>query len=148
MIKRKNIIILGSLLALVTAYLILTANSSPAENKNVRLIMNGKSFNAEIVDNPQAREKGLGGRSSLCEDCGMLFVFEKRGEYPFWMKGMEFSIDIIWIDGREIVYIAGSVPPESKEVIRPGVFADKVFEISAGQAEKLNLKKGDKIDLK
>ena len=38
-------------------------------------------FNVEISDNDDERSKGLMLRENLCENCGMLFVFEKEGNY-------------------------------------------------------------------
>lgn len=56
-----------------------------------------KKIKAEVVDNEEARMKGLSGRDNLADDEGMFFVFEKSDIYPFWMKDMKFAIDIIWI---------------------------------------------------
>ena len=46
--------------------------------------------------------QGLSERQSLAEDKGMLFLFEKPDHYAFWMKGMEFPLDIIFINGDKI----------------------------------------------
>ncbi|MCR4263242.1 MAG: DUF192 domain-containing protein, partial [Candidatus Roizmanbacteria bacterium] len=52
----------------------------------------------EIADTPEKKSKGLGGRTFLADDYGMLFPSENQPYLPvFWMKGMEVPIDIIWI---------------------------------------------------
>lgn len=104
--------------------------------------INNQKFSVEIADTPEKRSKGLGERKNLCPDCGMLFKFPEPGNYSFWMKGMKFPLDIIWIQGNEVVYIAGNISPEFKNAISPGVLADKVLEINGGLSERYEIKKG------
>lgn len=54
-------------------------------------------INMEAVESPVDKEKGLSGRPCIEANQGMLFVYDHSGYYSFWMKGMKFSIDIIWI---------------------------------------------------
>ena len=58
----------------------------------------------EIASTPQSREYGLMQRDQLCDDCGMLFVFEKADKYSFWMKDtlIPLSIAFIAADGNII----------------------------------------------
>jgi uncharacterized membrane protein (UPF0127 family) len=37
-------------------------------------------------------------RQSLPQDQGMLFVFDDQKIRAFWMKNMQFSLDIIWMN--------------------------------------------------
>ncbi|MCK9379216.1 MAG: DUF192 domain-containing protein [Candidatus Moranbacteria bacterium] len=110
-----------------------------------KIVIDGKEFSVEIVKTAETREKGLGGRKSLCGECGMLFEFDDPGKYSFWMKDMQFPIDIIWISGDDIVYIENNVSHNFQGVITPPVFADKVLELSAGTVKNLNINVGGKI---
>ena len=66
----------------------------------------GTKFKVDLALTPNAREQGLSGRKELKKNEGMLFVFNNMGKYSFWMKDMNFNIDIIWIhDARKVVYI-------------------------------------------
>jgi uncharacterized protein len=58
---------------------------------------------AEIANTPEKRMKGLMGVSQLEENHGMLFVFDEKGHYKFWMMNMTIPIDIIFIDDHKIV---------------------------------------------
>ena len=69
----------------------------------------------EIMDEPRERARGLMYRESLDEDKGMLFIFPEEGDYGFWMKNMQFPIDIIWINSGKIVHIERDVPPCESE---------------------------------
>jgi uncharacterized membrane protein (UPF0127 family) len=114
-------------------------------NKLKTIRIGEKKFRVEVVDTPSKTSKGLGERKKICEKCGMLFEFQEKKRYSFWMEGMKFDLDIIWIDGSEIVHIAKNVPYLSREIIMPESKADRVLEINAGLAEKYGLKIGDKI---
>lgn len=125
--------------------------SKPDNSKKVVNINNSK-INIEIADTQDKRTKGLGGRDSLATDSGMLFIFPKADKYSFWMKGLKFPLDIIWINGDRIVDTLINVkPPESGQkdetlsVFQPVSPVDKVLEVNAGMVDKLQVRVGDKI---
>jgi uncharacterized membrane protein (UPF0127 family) len=95
----------------------------------------GKLIDCEVRDTDAGRESGLMGYDSLCESCGMLFVFDNDARYAFWMKNMKMNIDIIFIDKDwKVVGIAQDVPPCPKEpcaVYRPETNARYVLELKA-----------------
>lgn len=111
-----------------------------------------KKIKAEVADNLELRLKGLSGRESLCSNCGMIFVFERADIYPFWMKEMNFSLDIIWIKDKKIIEIVESAPtPEAAGQIisyTPKTPADLVIELNAGFCQKNNIKVGDEVIIK
>src|SRR3989344_8659942 len=68
----------------------------------------------DIADTPALRERGLSGRKLLLDDQGMYFIFDHPDVYPFWMKEMNFPIDIIWIGKHmSVVNITKSASPPS-----------------------------------
>lgn len=87
-----------------------------------------------IADSPQEREQGLSNTSPLLVNTGKFFVFEESGYHGFWMKDMNYSIDIIWLDeSMSIVSIAQNVSPESfPEVFYPAGTSMYVLEAMAG----------------
>jgi len=101
------------------------------------------TFKTEIVESKSKKEKGLGGRKRLCIDCSMLFVFPKHDRWGFWMKGMNFDLDIIWIDGNKIIKIEKNVSKELKDEIYSELPADKVLELNSGTADKKGIEIGD-----
>src|SRR3989344_2375755 len=119
---------------------------------------------AEIADTPEKRARGLSGREALGKDEGMLFVFTDSAIRQFWMKDMNFSLDIIWIDeNKKIIDITKNATPESylsravypkqgrgesggPEKFSPSAPAKYVLEVSAGFADAHNIKIGDYAD--
>ena len=130
-----------------------TPTTSPAAEK---IITVGETkLNVEIADTKSKREVGLGGRSTLDQNVGMLFVFDSKQVTPsFWMKDMLIPLDIIWISGGKVVKIDKNIQapisgtPDSKLAIyNPGQPIDYVLEVNAGFSDTNNVKVGDSIDL-
>ena len=112
----------------------------------------GEQIPVEVADTLKKRSLGLGKRTSLKKGWGMLFVFEKRQPHRFWMKDMQFPLDIIWLDNHRIVHIIHNAKPtKSKnepEVMTSPVLVNFVLEIAAGRAAKLRLKTGQRMKFK
>ena len=66
----------------------------------------------ELAYQPAETSRGLGYRAGLAPGTGMLFLFTEPAPRSFWMKGMQFCIDIIWIENGAIQGAAESVCPE------------------------------------
>lgn len=102
-----------------------------------------------LADTPEERTQGLSGREVLNNGEGMLFVFPEEGNYSFWMKDMNFSIDILWLSSEgKIVHIVEHVSPESY----PDHFVSErparyVLEVPAGYVESRGVSVGDIVRL-
>jgi len=107
------------------------------------------TFKVTIADTPRERTKGLSGRKELSSDEGLIFVFEKPGIYPFWMKEMNFPIDIIWIgEDLHIAYIKENATPESfPETFTPDTLSLYALEVNTGTVAKKKIKIGDEVFL-
>jgi uncharacterized membrane protein (UPF0127 family) len=103
----------------------------------------------EIVDTPESRQLGLSNRESLPAEAGLLFDFETEIESCMWMKGMKFSLDMIWIDGQgKIVYIKRDISPDTFPQSFCGVQpARYVLEINAGVADAAGAVVGQQLSL-
>lgn len=95
------------------------------------------SIAVELADTWRKRARGLSGRATLPADQGMLFIFNRPDFYSFWMRGMKFPIDIIWIDENlRIVGVDKNVSPASfPRAFRPSAPAQYVLETAAGMTE-------------
>lgn len=117
------------------------------------LEIRGQRVSVEIAETSEAQRKGLGGRDSLAWDRGLLFVYDEPGFYTFWMKGMRFDIDIIWIREQRIVDIHHQVPkpnpsPEGRlPTYQPRELADRVLEVPAGYARAHGWRPGDWVEI-
>lgn len=126
--------------------------------KNLKITDSENNIKAElrieVADTDAKRSRGLGFRTSLATDSGMLFEHSQIKKYTYWMKGMEFPIDFIWILDNKIVDIISEVPPPIKgqtddtlERYSPTVSVNRVLETNAGFTAKNNIQIGDQIIL-
>lgn len=115
----------------------------------VKQVQVGNSIldNIEIADTPALREQGLSGKPSIDADYAMLFVFEKPDIYYFWMKDMNFPIDIIWLDENLVVVglEENATPASYPASFGPEAAAKYVLEVQAGIAKKESLKLGSRV---
>lgn len=111
------------------------------------------TITAEIADDDEERGSGLSWRTSLGENDGMLFVFEQKDIYSMWMYGMQFPLDVIWINDDTVVDISENVPapenPFSADIpsYRPKAEINYFLEVNAGYVNQHGIKTGDKVKI-
>lgn len=113
------------------------------------LIINNTSINIETADTNAERVLGLSGRQSLEQNSGFFFIWPKPQNVGIWMKDMNFSIDIVWIDAQnKIIDIKQGVSPDTfPTVFYPPAPALYVLELNAGFTKKNRIRVGDTIVL-
>ena len=80
--------------------------------ETAEIVVGGVPLTVELAYRPADTARGLGYRDGLEPGTGMLFLFEEPGPRSFWMKGMRFCLDIIWIEDGIIQGAAESVCPD------------------------------------
>ena len=138
----------GAIFSLFIVFVLTGCDVPKKEFTSAEIGVNDISFQVQVADTPRERAKGLSGRESLAEEEGMLFVYEEAGRYSFWMKGMQFPLDFIWIKGDRVVDLDRNVLPgevQLPKTISPKVKVDKVLEVKAGSIEEYNIEVGDRI---
>lgn len=103
----------------------------------------------KLADTATEISRGLSNVQSLPENEGMLFIFDKEGNYSFWMKDTLIPLDIIWIDDKfNVVHIEDNVRPESYPLQfsspKPARF---VLEVNAFFVQTFGIKVGDKLSI-
>ncbi|HEY8140629.1 MAG TPA: DUF192 domain-containing protein [Nitrososphaera sp.] len=118
--------------------------------KQINVTVNGIHLVTDIASTGDQRSKGLSVKDDLKENEAMLFVFSKESEHGFYMKGMKFPIDIIWLDSNmEVVHIEHSLEPcgpDSCPTYRPDSEALYVLETVAGFAVKYDVVEGTLVE--
>jgi uncharacterized protein len=115
---------------------------SQSYRNDLNVNLANENFNAEKVSTEAERNLGLSGRSCIGDEQAMLFVFDAEGRHGFWMKDMNFNIDIVWLDkDKKVVHIENNVPKDSyPKVYYPDKSAQYVIELNAGVVSGLDLK--------
>ena len=139
-----------ALLAVGIALAVDEGNDSPERSApETRVQVGDASVRAEVADDEASRQRGLSGRDGLAADEGMLFLLSDDSP-SFWMKGMRFSLDIVWIrDGRVVDVAAGVPPPRGSNAPLPTYSpdrpADRALEVNAGWAADHGIRRGDAV---
>jgi uncharacterized protein len=95
---------------------------------------------------------GLSGRTGLNDGQGMIFLFGAGSTQNFWMKDMNFALDMVWISDNKVVGFAQNVPPPAPgtqlwqlQIYTSPPNVDTVLEVPAGTVAKDNIQVGDKV---
>ena len=123
-------------------------NSENIVMREIPLVVNDIHMTAYVAQTFEQRRKGLSIFSKLTESESMIFIFEKEGLHPFWMKDMKFPIDIIWLNkNKEIIFIKEHAHPgDYPESYLPDKKSLYVIEFVDGFVEKNNIRIGDSFD--
>jgi uncharacterized protein len=120
------------------------------DHQFVQVKLNEKVLTVEVVKTPTSLEKGLSNRENISAD-GMLFILPESKIPTFWMKGMKFDLDIVWLKDQKVIDTTLDVPHPSSSaaglpVYSPKTKADMVLELPAGVAQKLEINNGDRLE--
>lgn len=105
-------------------------------------------FHVELAETMLKQAAGLSGRSPLAEDEGMLFIFSGKAPQTFWMKGMRFPLDFVWIADGKVIGLTENAPADNGLLTygSPGP-ADMVLEINAGEVARQGIQAGQNVTI-
>ncbi len=125
---------------------------SPVAFSTTQLRYARNVLRVEVASAPTQTERGLGYRDALAADAGMIFDLHETRVPRFWMKGMRFPLDMVWIDAeKRVVGVTSNVPPQpdaaDAELRRysPSLPVRWVLEVNAGAASRLGLTPGTQL---
>lgn len=103
-------------------------------NRRWPVTIGGKVVSVRVADTDASRIQGLSGTASLGANEGMLFVFDVPGRWGMWMKDMQYSLDMVWMNSdKKIVYLAQNVSPSTyPNTFLPDTDSLYVLELSSG----------------
>lgn len=123
------------------------------DRQRATLQIGTNELTVEVVAELASIEQGLSGRSEIGSD-GMLFLLPLRQKPAFWMKEMQFDLDMVWIDGERVIGVTANVPaPEASTPLselpnfRPPGAVTAVLELPAGEAKSLGIETGSVVQI-
>ncbi|HEV8601294.1 MAG TPA: DUF192 domain-containing protein [Patescibacteria group bacterium] len=144
----KRFFALASSLILVAA----ACNSTSPFRSDGTVSLAGKTLTVQVARTEQEQQAGLSGFLSIDDSHGMLFPINPANSPAFWMKGMKFPIDIIWVRSGKVVNLTAMVEPEpgkpdnQLKLYYPGTEVDAVIELQAGWTARNKVKVGDSLN--
>lgn len=135
---------------LVATRVVLPWLQTPTQPVTISAVRIGEAVvRVGVADDEEERQQGLSGREVMAEDEGLLFVFSEPREYSFWMSGMKFPLDFVWIQNGKVVGVAEAVKPpgllEQPEIVKPPEAVQYVLEVNAGWVEQNGVSVGDTV---
>ncbi|MBC7835876.1 MAG: DUF192 domain-containing protein [Phycisphaerales bacterium] len=132
-----------------------------------KVVIAGEPFYLEIAIDDAKRVKGLGDRTHIEDDGGMLFVFPHVAKRDFVMRDCPIAIDILFLDGSGRILTMHNMMPEAPrgpgeqpsnasgdaayhERLKryPSRYPSQiVVELQGGMIQKLGVKEGDLIEM-
>jgi len=128
--------------------------AEPTPEELLPLVAIGEaSWPVELAITPEERSQGLSGREVLPQGSGMLFVFEGDQHLSFWMRDMNFPLDMVWIESScHVVDVTRGAPiPEPGQSLSdlprfsPSQAARFVLEVNAGEFDGMDASIGEAV---
>lgn len=95
--------------------------------------IDGEAFEAEVADDQTARERGW--RFRRCDREALLLIPDEPGPLPIWGCELAEPVDVLFVQGGEVVELVTSLMPCSPcsacTLVGEGIDVDAVVELPA-----------------
>ena len=127
-------------------FIIIITNSFLQAMEKIEISVNDKKLIAEVARTQEEKNLGLMNRSSLGENEGMLFIFNRPTTVRFWMKNTSIPLDIAYLNSEKVILEIYNLVPYSEHEIQSRsnqiVYA---LEVNKDWFSKNGFKIGEKI---
>ena len=131
------------------ALALLASTSVQADSRT--LTLGSEAFELAYVADPDSRRQGLMGVTELPFGTGMLFDFPAGTRPAIWMRNMQISLDLVFVDNRgQIRQVFAEVPPCVElpcAIYQADAPLRWVIELPAGSVARLGLSLGATLDV-
>ena len=138
------------LVGIILGMLLFFTHPASSTYRMTTVTIGSTTISAKIADTDALRELGLSGTQSLPQGQGMLFIFQTPGNYAFWMKDMNYALDILWANASGTIT---TIHPNLSPQTYPQAFYPQtpdalyVLEVPAGYSAEKNIKVGDTMQI-
>ena len=143
-LDKKNLILSTTILIFLLMLINGCTPKSVAINSGKEIIY----VNVEVANDEQERQQGLMFREFLDENSGMLFIFNEKAKYGFWMKNTLIPLDVVYIDeDLNIVDIIYAEPCKEDPcfIYKPKSDARYVLEVNGNFTAEHGISVGNKV---
>jgi uncharacterized membrane protein (UPF0127 family) len=104
------------------------------------------AYTLEVAATPAQQQCGLMFRKVMQRDVGMDFPVKPARSLSFWMENTILPLDLIFVGPDSRVLSISRGVPYSRDLIDSGGIAARVIELNAGEAARIGLKPGDRVE--
>ncbi len=97
---KLSVVVVAIVIVTLTFYMLYNGSEAEFESTEITVINEqGENITiyVELAMEHSQHRKGLSGRDSLCDPCGMLFIFDENISSGFWMKDTSIPLSIAFI---------------------------------------------------
>lgn len=150
--QQKDLAIIISVIIILILGVWFVFGGSGGETKEEKIVIKNSTDQefeviVEIADDPEERQKGLMGRDSLCENCGMLFVYKKDVDNGFWMKDTQIPLSIAFIHKNGTINEIQQMDPNTLDSHKPDSFYRYALEVNQGYFQENQIDAGDVVSI-
>jgi len=103
-------------------------------------------YRLEVAATDAQQQCGLMFRKTMPRRTGMVFRFDPPRAASFWMENTPLPLDLIFVGADSRVISIGAGKPFSRDLIDSGGIAASVIELNAGEARRIGLQPGDRVE--
>jgi uncharacterized protein len=103
-------------------------------------------YTLEVAATPAQQQCGMMFRQAMPAKTGMDFPFNPPRELAFWMENTPLPLDLVFVNAESRVIGIGKGKPYSRDLIPSNGIAARVIELNAGEAARIGLKPGDRVE--
>ncbi|MFP4178841.1 MAG: DUF192 domain-containing protein [Spirochaetaceae bacterium] len=138
--------LMGILMVLCAGLASCSAEEERLEER-IELKVGEEIFTVEVAQTDKERSRGLMYRSSLGENEGMLFVFERDQRLSFWMKNTEIPLSIAYISRDGTIREIHDLKPHSERAVESSHAVRYALELPRGAFDRAGAGPGDSIPI-
>ena len=105
-----------------------------------------RPISVAVASTAQQRQHGLMGYTHLGDDAGMLFVFENKSGYCFWMKDTLIPLSIAFLDDDGSIVNIEDMLPRTLVIHCPKAAVRYALEMNQGWFRNKGIRPGMKIN--
>ncbi len=137
--------------AVITLAPLLTSCSqedSAKKSDTAQVSLGEKTLSIEFAITPNEQRKGLMGRDGIADDHGMLFVYKTPQRMSYWMKNVDFPIDIGFFTSDGVLREVYPMYPQDT-LARKSIREDMLYALETPYQwySKNEIRPGAKLDL-
>nr|WP_310522790.1 DUF192 domain-containing protein [Polymorphobacter sp.] len=100
----------------------------------------------DVAATDDQQQCGLMYRKAMPRGSGMIFPFQTPRSATFWMENTPLPLDLVFVGADDRVVSISLGKPYSRDLIDSRGIAASVIELNAGEARRIGLKPGDRIE--
>lgn len=136
-------------LGLLVAVMTVSATAASFRKDKLTLVTSAARhvIEIEVADTGEQKALGLMYRTTVPPATGMLFPYGDPQEITMWMRNTYASLDMVFIRTDGVVHrIEAGTEPLSERIIASRGRVSAVLELAAGEAKRLGLQPGDRVE--